>query len=95
MQAIMLAAGKGQRLGKYTKNNTKCMLEINGCSLLERAINSLLEANINHLILVVGYEMDNLKKYVKEKKLDQKIKITYVDNYDYDTTNNIYYFAVY
>ena len=90
MQAIMLAAGKGQRLGKYTKNNTKCMLEINGCSLLERAINSLLEANINHLILVVGYEMDNLKKYVKEKKLDQKIKITYVDNYDYDTTNNIY-----
>lgn len=25
MQAIMLAAGKGSRLGKYTKNNTKCM----------------------------------------------------------------------
>ncbi len=90
MQAIMLAAGKGQRLGKYTKNNTKCMLEINGISLLERAINSLLEADIKHLILVVGYEMDTLKKYVKEKKLDQKIKITYVDNYDYDTTNNIY-----
>ena len=28
MQAIMLAAGKGSRLGKYTKNNTKCMLNI-------------------------------------------------------------------
>ena len=30
MQAIMLAAGKGSRLGKYTKNNTKCMLDVHG-----------------------------------------------------------------
>ena len=29
MQAIILAAGMGNRLGKYTKDNTKCMLEIN------------------------------------------------------------------
>ena len=46
MQAIMLAAGKGSRLGKYTKDNTKCMLEINGKTLLERAIDALCEANI-------------------------------------------------
>ena len=54
MQAIMLAAGKGQRLGKYTKNNTKCMLEINGVSLLERTIEALIEADVHRLILVVG-----------------------------------------
>ena len=62
MQAIMLAAGKGSRLGKYTKNNTKCMLEVNGKTLLERAINALLNANINKLVMVIGYKMDNLKK---------------------------------
>ena len=27
MQAIILAAGMGSRLGKYTKENTKCMLQ--------------------------------------------------------------------
>ena len=30
MQAIILAAGMGKRLGEYTQNNTKCMLEVNG-----------------------------------------------------------------
>ena len=90
MQAIMLAAGKGKRLGKYTKNNTKCMLEINGISLLERAIDALLEANIHSLLLVVGYKKDYLKKYIKKHNLDKKIKITFIDNNDYDSTNNIY-----
>lgn len=90
MQAIMLAAGKGSRLGKYTKNNTKCMLDVHGETLLERAIDALLEAGIKDFILVLGYKKDNVKKFIKEKELDKKINITYVDNDVYDTTNNIY-----
>lgn len=90
MQAIMLAAGKGSRLGKYTKNNTKCMLDVHGETLLERAIDALLEADIKDFILVLGYKKDNVKKFIKEKELDKKINITYVDNDVYDTTNNIY-----
>lgn len=90
MQAIMLAAGKGSRLGKYTKNNTKCMLDVHGETLLERTIDALLEAGIKDFILVLGYKKDNVKKFIKEKELDKKINITYVDNDVYDTTNNIY-----
>ena len=90
MQAIMLAAGKGSRLGKYTKNNTKCMLNVHGKTLLERAIDALLEANIKDFILVLGYKGDNVKKYIEEKELDKKINIKYVYNNIYDTTNNIY-----
>jgi len=90
MQAIMLAAGKGSRLGKYTKDNTKCMLDVNGKTLLERAIDALLQANIHELTLVLGYKKDNVKKYIKEKELDKKINISYIDNDVYDTTNNIY-----
>lgn len=44
MQAIMLAAGKGSRLGKYTKDNTKCMLSVHDKTLLERTIEALVEA---------------------------------------------------
>lgn len=90
MQAIMLAAGKGSRLGKYTKNNTKCMLEVYGKTLLERAIDALLLAGIKDFIIVLGYKGENVKKYIREKGLDKKINIIYVDNDVYDTTNNIY-----
>lgn len=90
MQAIMLAAGKGSRLGKYTKNNTKCMLEVYGKTLLERAIDALLLAGIKDFIIVLGYKGESVKKYIREKELDKKINIIYVDNDVYDTTNNIY-----
>lgn len=90
MQAIMLAAGMGSRLGKYTKNNTKCLLNVNGKTLLERVIDSLLEANVNKLILVLGYKKENVKKFIDEKKLNKKVNIEYVDNDIYDKTNNIY-----
>ena len=90
MQALMLAAGKGARLGKYTRNNTKCMLEVNGKTLLERAIDSLHEANIDKFIIVLGYKKENVINFIKEKGLDKKINITYVYNDIYDTTNNIY-----
>ena len=90
MQAIMLAAGKGSRLGRYTKNNTKCMLDVHGETLLERAIDALLEANIKDFIIVLGYKGENVKEFIREKKLDEKINITYIDNDVYDTTNNIY-----
>lgn len=90
MQAIMLAAGKGSRLGKYTKNNTKCMLNIHGKTLLERAIDTLIEADIKDFIIVLGYKGENVKEYIEEKELDKKINITYINNDIYDTTNNIY-----
>ena len=90
MQAIMLAAGKGSRLGKYTKNNTKCMLNVHGKTLLERAIDALIEADIKNFIIVLGYKGENVKEYIEEKKLDKKINITYINNDVYDTTNNIY-----
>ena len=38
MQALILAAGMGKRLGELTHNNTKCMVEVNGVKLIDRVI---------------------------------------------------------
>ena len=38
MQAIILAAGMGRRLGEYTKDNTKCMVPVNGVKLIDRLL---------------------------------------------------------
>ena len=88
MQAIILAAGMGNRLGKYTQNNTKCMLSINGKTLAERALDALGDAGIRKCIMVVGYRKENVIAFLGNRYKD--IEITYVSNDIYDKTNNIY-----
>lgn len=88
MQAIILAAGMGKRLGEYTHDNTKCMLEVNGVKLIDRVLESLNNVQISRIIIVVGYKGDNVKKYVGTNY--QGIPVLYVENATYDKTNNIY-----
>ncbi len=88
MQAIILAAGMGKRLGEYTHDNTKCMLEVNGIRLIDRALAALKEVKVTKVVLVVGYKGQNVKDYVGAEY--QGIPIEYVDNPIYDKTNNIY-----
>ena len=88
MQAVILAAGMGRRLGELTGNNTKCMLEVNGVKLIDRALECLAEHNLSRIVLVVGYKSENVKAYVGNSY--KGIEIVYVDNPIYDKTNNIY-----
>jgi len=88
MQAIILAAGMGNRLGKYTKNNTKCMLPINDKTLAERALDALNDAGIRRCIFVVGYKKENVIAFLGNRY--KNVEIIYVSNDIYDKTNNIY-----
>lgn len=92
MQAIILAAGMGRRLGEYTQNNTKCMVPVNGVKLIDRMMGQLKKLNLNRVVVVVGYEgqklMDNLGADWNG------LKIEYVNNPIYDKTNNIYSLAL-
>lgn len=87
MQAIILAAGMGKRLGRFTANNTKCMVRVNNQSLIERAIDSLLAANISRIVIVAGYKAEELMAYVGA--CFPRAPIEYVINPIYDITNNI------
>ena len=78
----------GKRLGEYTHDNTKCMLEVNGTKLIDRALETLYEAKVSRVVLVVGYKGQNVKDYVGTSY--KGIPIVYVDNPVYDKTNNIY-----
>ena len=88
MQAIILAAGMGRRLGELTGDNTKCMLKVNGVRLIDRALDCLSSIGLSRIILVVGYKGDNVKEYVGNSY--KGVDIVYVDNPIYDRTNNIY-----
>ncbi len=88
MQAIILAAGMGRRLGEFTADNTKCMLEVNGVRLIDRMLTQLSALSLSRIIIVIGYEGQKLKNYISKNYPSWKIE--FVENTVYDKTNNIY-----
>lgn len=88
MQGIILAAGMGKRLKELTNNKTKCMVKVNGTTLIERALSQLDKLNLSRIVIVIGYEGKKLVEYVKS--LEIKTKVLFVENPIFDKTNNIY-----
>ena len=88
MQAVILAAGMGKRLKDLTKDNTKCMVKVNGVTLIEKMLRQLDDLSLEQIVIVIGYRGDDLRDYIST--LDIRTTITYVSNPVYDTTNNIY-----
>ena len=64
MQAIILAAGMGKRLKELTQDNTKCMVKVDGISLIERALGQLDRLGLSKIVIVVGYEGQKLIDYI-------------------------------
>ena len=102
MQAIILAAGMGRRLGDYTKNNTKCMVPVNGVRLIDRLLGQLAKQHLNRVIIVVGFKGKELREHVEELRItnyelqprESELKIEFAENPVYDKTNNIYSLAI-
>lgn len=92
MQAIILAAGMGKRLKNLTQENTKCMVKVNGVTLIDRMLHQIERFHISRIVVVIGYEGDKLKDYIDT--LDITTPIIYVENKIYDKTNNIYSLAL-
>ena len=67
MQAIILAAGMGRRLGEYTKDNTKCMVPVNGVKLIDRLLTQLSRQDLKRIIIVVGYKGKELREYIQNE----------------------------
>ncbi|MGL4987349.1 MAG: aminotransferase class I/II-fold pyridoxal phosphate-dependent enzyme [Treponemataceae bacterium] len=88
MQAVILAAGMGKRLKDLTADNTKCMVKVNGVTLIERMLYQLDNLGLSKIIIVIGYEAKKLTEYVNT--LSVKTTIIFVTNEIYDRTNNIY-----
>jgi choline kinase len=75
MKAILLAAGRGRRLGSAAP---KCLLSIGGKTLLERHAANLLEAGITHLTIVVGFERNQVAQAVD--RMRSALPVSIIDN---------------
>ncbi len=92
MQAIILAAGMGKRLKELTQNNTKCMVKVNGVTLIDRMLHQIERVHLSRIIVVVGYEGQKLIDYIGT--LGIQTPVVFINNPIYDKTNNIYSLAL-
>lgn len=63
MKAIILAAGRGSRMGSLTEEKPKCLVEVYGKPLIEHQIDALREAGIKDIAIVTGYKSELLNGY--------------------------------
>ena len=63
-QAVILAAGEGLRLKPFTVNKPKAMISIAGKPLIQYVIESLAENSIRNIILIVGYQKEQIFDYI-------------------------------
>ncbi len=87
MEAVILAAGYGSRLGHVTDDIPKSLITIGGKTLLDRTLKILRKNNVRDIVIVTGYRRDKILEHLKEKYY---LNISFVHNHDYDSTNNIY-----
>ncbi len=86
MKVIILAAGQGTRLRPLTDHCPKCMVEVNGKSIIERQLETMYACGIEEddIIIVAGYKNDVLRERLKNTK------IHFVINKEYEATNMVY-----
>lgn len=85
--AVLLLAGRGSRLEELTDDNPKCLVEVNEKPIIHQILDELSTLNIEKVVLVVGYLQEKIKDYVGNEW--QGMKIVYVENENWDSTNNV------
>ena len=89
MKAIILNAGIGKRLGKLTKNKPKCLIKItNDKTILDIQLETLIQCNLNDILMLTGPFEDKIKKHVHENY--PNLDVRYIHNPYYEKTNYIY-----
>jgi len=77
MKAIILTAGEGTRMRPLTVTKPKTMLQVGGKPILQYNVESLRDAGINDITMVVGYREEVIKNHFKDGS-DYGVNINYI-----------------
>ena len=83
-KALILAAGFGSRLAPVTLDTPKPLVKVNGVRIIDTLLDALIEKGITNITIVRGY-----KKEKFDELLEKYPFLTFVDNPDFNVTNNI------
>lgn len=88
MKAILLAAGIGSRIRPLTDDKPKCLLEVNGRTILQNMLENVEACGMKDVIIITGYLEEMIKAYVAEHF--PNLTVTYIRNGKYLDTNTGY-----
>ena len=84
LPVIVLAAGRGVRLGELTEDIPKCMLPLLGTTVVRRQIDLLIDVGLSDIHVVTGYKDEKLREHLSD------YEINFIHNPSWHETNNIY-----
>lgn len=87
-KAIILVAGYEEKLSPYTDLMHQCMFKVGSKTVLEKLLSNLNVCGLEEAVLVVGHKADVIKEKIGNKF--ENLKIKYVENENYASTNVIY-----
>jgi len=84
MKAVILAAGRGTRLGNLTKEISKCLLQIKGRSIIDYSISNLKACGFESedIGIIVGFQKEKIMNHLGNE-------YTYIINDDFTETNDM------
>ena len=86
-QCLILAAGNGTRIKSVAGGLPKPLVAFRGKPILEHVIDRARQAGIDHVVIVVGYRSDLIRRWLEGRSLG--VSITLVENPDYHKSNGI------
>ncbi|MDP6980667.1 MAG: phosphocholine cytidylyltransferase family protein [Myxococcota bacterium] len=85
MKALILAAGRGSRMGEKTAEQPKCLLQVGGKALIEHQLETLADCGVGPVGIVVGYCADEIREVVG-------FRAEFIENTAWRNTNSLYSF---
>jgi len=82
MKAIILAAGVGKRFKEITDQRPKCLIEVQGITLLERILAALGASGVHEAVVVIGYLGEMISQQIGERC--GGVRVRYIQNFQYE-----------
>jgi choline kinase len=92
VKAIILAAGRGERLRPHSDQTPKCLVRVNGIPILHRQLSALQKNGIKEIAIVTGFMADAVEKYALSNF--PKLQFTFIRNPYFAETNTLYSLAL-
>ena len=77
---VVLAAGRSERMNRVTRGRSKAVLQLGGVSLVERAVRTLLDAGVERVVVVVGYQPEAVARAARREAPD-RVDVVYASNW--------------
>jgi choline kinase len=86
--AVILNAGEGRRIRPLTQSVPKCLLKLDGITILEHQLANLADCGIREAVIVIGYRADQISRKVKDENFG--LDIEFIQNPIFAETNTVY-----